>query len=165
MVELLIVLAVVAGAAAGGIGWRLRSNLRREREGDARSCLVPVSDGTIRVIVSNPGPEPVVVTACARPAGSPRWWRRSQVHRRRKPAERQDAWRASRQILGSVAPGGRATWVVVDDTVRRSHCRVVLSLYQAAGRVRVHEAVVRTEPPVGLALRWRDRLRPAPFAR
>lgn len=165
VVELISVLAVVAAAATAGIGWRLFRKVDRKRDGDARSLVIPAPDGTIRVVVTNPGPEPVVVTACARPAGRLRWQGRSEVRRRRSPKERRDAWRASRQILGSVPSGGRATWTVVDDTRSRPLCRVVLSLYQTAGRVRVHEATVRTEPPVGLQLGWRDRLRPAPAVR
>ena len=163
--ELASVLAVVAGAPAAGIGWRLFSKRDREREGDARSSVIPAPDGTIRVIVTNPGPEPVVVTAYAGGARSLRWWGRSEVRRRRSARERRQACLASRQLLGSVAPGGRSTWLVVDEARSRPLCRVVLSLYQAAGRVRVHEALVRTEPPVGIQPGWWGRLRMAPASR
>jgi len=64
-----------------------------------------------------------------------------------------------------VAPGGRSSWIVVDEARSRPLCRVVLSLYQAAGRVRVHEALVRTEPPVGIQPGWWGRLRLAPAFR
>lgn len=165
MVELVSLLAFVAGAACAGIWWRRYSRADPEREGDARSSVTPIPDGTIRVVVTNPGPEAIVVTACARPVGSLRRWGRSQVRRPRSQREQRDAWRASRHLLGSVAPGGKATWIVVDDARSRPLCRVVLNLYQAAGRVRVHEALVRTAPPVGLRLGWRDRLRPSPIAR
>ena len=162
MVELISALAVFATAAAVAIVWRLFSRGNKEREGDARSAVIPDPDGTIRVVVTNPGPEPVVVTACALRAGRPRWWGRSEVRRRPSQKERRESWRAHRQLLGSVPSGGKSTWVVVGDGGSGPLCRVVLSLYQTAGRVRVHEALVRTVPPVGLQLGWRDRLRTAP---
>jgi hypothetical protein len=98
------------------------------------------------VVVTNPGAEAVVVTACARPANRLSLLGRDQVRRSRSQQERRNSSRAARQLLGSVAPGGRSTWTVVGDASTRPVCRVVLSLYQAQGRVRVHEQVVRTQP-------------------
>jgi hypothetical protein len=98
------------------------------------------------VVVANPGPEAVVVTACARPANRFRLFGRDQIRRARSQQERRTSSRAARQLLGSVGPGGEASWTVVSDTSTGPVCRVVLSLYQAGNRVRVHEQVVRTAP-------------------
>lgn len=159
--ELVCVLAILTAPAIARVGWWFFSRGNAAREGDAQSSVTPLPDGTVRVTVTNPGPEHVVVTAFARPVGCLRWAGPHQVRRSRRPGERQDSWRAFRHLLGSVPPGGESTWIVVGD-VGSPRCRVVLNLYQTAGRVRVHEAVVPTEPLVGRRLGWRDLLRPAP---
>jgi hypothetical protein len=146
-VEELVMLAVfslTAGALA--FGWWVFSRNDADQAGDARSSVTAGTDGTMTVVVANPASEPVVVTACARPAGRLRLFGRAQIHRARTQQERRSSSRASRQLLGSVPPGGEATWTVVGDASTRPVCRVVLSLYQPNGRVRVHESVVRTEP-------------------
>jgi hypothetical protein len=141
-------------AVALVLGWRMFSRNDADQASDARSTVTAGPDGTMTVVVANPGTEPVVVTACARPANRFRPFGRNQVRRARSQQERRTSSRAARQLLGSVAPGGEATWTVIGDATTRPICRVVLSLYQASNRVRVHEQVVRTEPglvEVGLA--------------
>lgn len=147
MEELIVVavLCVLAGSLGGG-SWRRARRRDSDQVGDAVSTVTAGPDGTMTVVVANPGTEPVVVSACARPSGRFRRLGRGQVRRGRNPQERSNPSRAVRQLLGSVPPGGETTWHVVGDASTRPVCRVVLSVYQARGRVRVHESMVRTVP-------------------
>ncbi len=146
MVELLAVVGLAILVTAGVLGRHTWSRRDVTESADARSSVRGERDGTMTVVVTNPGAEAVVVTACARPANRLSLLGRDQVRRSRSQQERRNSSRAARQLLGSVAPGGRSTWTVVGDASTRPVCRVVLSLYQAQGRVRVHEQVVRTQP-------------------
>jgi hypothetical protein len=146
VVELVAFAGFLFIAVALVLGWRAFARNDTDQAGDAHSRVTAGPDGTMTVLVANPGSEPVVVTACARSANRLRIFGRDQIRRARSQQERRTSSRAASQLLGSVAPGGEATWTVVGDATTRPVCRVVLSLYQANSRVRVHEQVVRTEP-------------------
>jgi hypothetical protein len=149
MVELMMFVVLLGMAVAVVAGWRVLSRPDAEQIDDARSVVTPGPNGTMTVAVSNPASEPVVVTACARPASSVHLPGRGRVIRALNAQERRNSTRAPRQLLGSVAPGEQSTWVVMGDATTSKVCRVILSIYQPGGRVRVHEHVVQSERVAG----------------
>jgi hypothetical protein len=145
VVELMMFVLVLVMVVAVVAGWRVLSRPAAEQIDDARSVVTPGPNGTMTVAVSNPASEPVVVTACARPASSVHLLGRDRVIRPLNAQERRNSTRAPRQLLGSVAAGDQSTWVVMGDATTSKVCRVILSIYQPGGRVRVHEHVVQSE--------------------
>jgi hypothetical protein len=148
MVELMMFVVLLGMAVAVVAGWRVLSRPDAEQIDDARSVVTPGPNGTMTVVVSNPASEPVVVTACARPAASVHLLGRDRVIRSLNAQERRNATQAPRQLLGSVAAGEQSTWVVMGDATTSKVCRVILSVYQPGGRVRVHEHVVQPDRKV-----------------
>lgn len=140
MIAVLVLVAVAVVA-----GWRVLSRADAEQIDDARSLVTAGPNGTMNVMVANPASEPVVVTACARPAASVHRLGRDRLIRSLNAQERRNATRAPRQLLGSVGAGDQSTWVVMGDATTAKVCRVILSIYQPGGRVRVHEHVVQAE--------------------
>jgi hypothetical protein len=145
VVELMMAVVLVVVAVAVVAGWRVLARPAAEQIHDARSSVTAGPNGTMTVRVTNPASEPVVVTACARPAAPLHLLGRNRVVRSLSTQERRDATRAPRQLLGSVGAGDQSTWVVMGDATTAKVCRVILRLYQPGGRVRVHEHVVQAE--------------------
>jgi hypothetical protein len=148
MTELMMVAVFLAMGAALVFGWRALSRTDQELVDDARSTVLPGPNGTMTVVVANPASEAVVVTACARPAAALRWFGKDHLIRGLNQQERRNSARASRQLLGTVPAGDQTTWVVTGEATESRVCKVILSVYQPNGRVRVHEHLVHANPVV-----------------
>jgi hypothetical protein len=145
MTELMMVAVFLAMGAALVFGWRALSRTDQELVDDARSTVLPGPNGTMTVVVANPASEAVVVTACARPAAALRWFGKDHLIRGLNQQERRNSARASRQLLGTVPAGDQTTWVVTGEATESRICKVILSVYQPNGRVRVHEHLVHAQ--------------------
>jgi hypothetical protein len=113
---------------------------------DATSRLVAVQGRAPQLVVSNPGPEPVVVGMTARrhsARGRDALWAPLAVRPARWYERRQSDNRAA-TMLGVVEPHGIRRW----DLPRTDQpSRVIVTLGQGGGRLRVHEHLAGPNDP------------------
>jgi hypothetical protein len=113
---------------------------------DARTRLVATPGRAPQLVVTNPGPEPVVVGMTARrhlSHGIDPMWSQLVVRPARWYERRQDG-RLATSVLGVVEPRGMQRW---DLPVADEPSRVIVVLSQGGGRVRIHEHLAGPNDP------------------
>jgi hypothetical protein len=144
MIVLTFVALVLVGAA--GFWLAVAGGNAGDLAIDARSRLVARPGRAPQLVVTNPGPEPVVVGMTARrhsPHGVEIMWSQLAVRPARWYERRQDD-RSATTALGVVEPRGMERWdlPLVDEP-----SRVIVMLSQGGGRVRIHEHLAGPNDP------------------
>ncbi len=159
MMALLVSIGAI-GLVVSSAWWLLRAGeAGGDRPADAHTRLLAGSGGVTPLVVTNPGPQVVVVGVTVRRhrAGRLDSLRSHLVVRPARWYERRRHDRGAVIVLGAVGPDREGRWEL---PLPAGPVRVVVLVGQGAGRLRVHEHLAGTDHHAGLTFVSPSPLRP-----